>query len=215
MDGRNASLRMVDGLELGKSIFLFGTSKISKAGVLTELEERRDALLFDVFSRLQAVAGKFTSWRQTKEILNRLVAMRTIQQNARIYWELRKWSGWDLYIKTEGGRLAHEVELEETDVLQGDVLQADLDTLDSQLDHAEAFNQAAEHLVRLESQRSDWVEREEKLNKDLDEAQEEIDAFAAKKEVLEKQAEEPKNLIAQREEDLARAKERMSIVFSD
>ena len=120
----------------------------------------------------------------------------------------------------------HEVELED-EIL---ALQADLDTLDSQLDRAlklqkeseekhktlqEAFNQAAEHLVRLESEQNDWVERETKLNKDLDDAQVELDILAAEKEMLEKQGERLKNLLAQREEDLSRAKERMESTMSD
>ncbi|KZT01766.1 uncharacterized protein LAESUDRAFT_795570 [Laetiporus sulphureus 93-53] len=46
MDGRKACLRMVDALELDKANFKIGTSKIFfKAGVLTELEERRDQMI--------------------------------------------------------------------------------------------------------------------------------------------------------------------------
>ena len=106
MDGRKACLRMVDALELDKSIFRIGTSKIFfKAGVLAELEERRDALLFDLFSRLQAVARMFTARRQMKKILNRAVAIRTIQRNARIYGELRDWPWWNLYTKVRNERL--------------------------------------------------------------------------------------------------------------
>ncbi|KAH9830181.1 P-loop containing nucleoside triphosphate hydrolase protein [Rhodofomes roseus] len=100
MDGRKACLRMVDALELDKANFRIGTSKIFfKAGVLAELEERRDTLLFDIFSRLQAVARKWTARRQMKKILNRAVAIRTIQRNARVYGELRDWPWWQLYTK--------------------------------------------------------------------------------------------------------------------
>ncbi len=100
MDGRKACLRMVDALELDKSIYRIGTSKIFfKAGVLAELEERRDGHLFDIFSRLQAVARMWTARRQMKKILNRAVAIRTIQRNARIYAELRDWPWWQLYTK--------------------------------------------------------------------------------------------------------------------
>ncbi|RDX42039.1 hypothetical protein OH76DRAFT_150419 [Lentinus brumalis] len=295
MDGRKACLRMVDALELDKSIFRIGTSKIFfKAGVLAELEERRDALLFDIFSRLQAVARRFTARRQMMKILNRAVAIRTIQRNARIYGELRDWPWWNLYTKVrpllaatrnddelrkkeaelllakeraerdlrerealeslkmrlesekrkveedlEAERAVgldkdallerskkHELELEEEIV----ALQADLDTLDSQLDRAlklqkeseekhktlqQAFDQAAEHLVRLEGEQQEWHEREVKLNKELDEALEDLDILAAEKEMLEKQGEELKNLVAQRDEDLARAKERMELTMSD
>ena len=100
MDGRKACLRMVDALELDKMSFKIGTSKIFfKAGVLAELEERRDALLFDVFSRMQAMARMWTARRQIKKILNRAAAVRTIQRNARVYGELREWGWWQLYTK--------------------------------------------------------------------------------------------------------------------
>ncbi|KAF8514982.1 nonmuscle myosin heavy chain b [Gautieria morchelliformis] len=100
MDGRKACLRMVDALELDKVLFKIGTSKIFfKAGVLAELEERRDGLLYDVFSRLQAVARMWTARRQMKKILNRAVAIRTIQRNARTYGQLREWPWWQLYTK--------------------------------------------------------------------------------------------------------------------
>ena len=100
MDGRKACLRMVEALELDKELYRVGTSKIFfKAGVLAELEERRDALLYDVFSRLQAVARKFSVRRQMKKILNRAIAIRTIQRNARVYNELRDWPWWQLYTK--------------------------------------------------------------------------------------------------------------------
>ncbi|KAL1700520.1 nonmuscle myosin heavy chain b [Schizophyllum commune] len=100
MDGREACRRMVNALELDDAIFKIGTSKIFfKAGVLAELEERRDLLLFDIFSRLQAAARRYTARRQMKKILNRAVAIRTIQRNARVYGELRDWPWWQLYTK--------------------------------------------------------------------------------------------------------------------
>jgi myosin protein heavy chain len=107
MDGRKACLRMVDALELDKSLYRVGTSKIFfKAGVLAELEERRDALLFDIFSRLQAMARMWTARRQMKKVLNRAVAIRTIQRNARVYGELRDWPWWQLYTKVCCGELS-------------------------------------------------------------------------------------------------------------
>ena len=100
MDGRKACLRMVDALELDKSTYRIGTSKLFfKAGILAELEERRDALLFDIFSRLQACARMWTARRQMKKVLNRAIAVRTIQRNARVYGELREWPWWQLYTK--------------------------------------------------------------------------------------------------------------------
>lgn len=100
MDGRKACLRMVDALELDKSIYRVGTAKIFfKAGVLAELEERRDALLYSIFTKLQARVRMWTARRQMKKILNRAIAIRTIQRNARVYGELRDWPWWQLYTK--------------------------------------------------------------------------------------------------------------------
>lgn len=108
MDGREACRRMVgvgfsDGagtLELDSSLFKIGMSKIFfKAGVLADLEERRDLLLFDLFGRLQAVARMWTARRRIRKVLNRAVAIRCIQRNARIYGELRGWGWWQLYTK--------------------------------------------------------------------------------------------------------------------
>jgi myosin protein heavy chain len=72
MDGREACRRMVGALELDEAVFKIGMSKIFfKAGVLADMEERRDMLLYDLFSRLQARARMWTARRQIKKILNR------------------------------------------------------------------------------------------------------------------------------------------------
>lgn len=100
MDGREACKRMVAALDLDEMTFKIGTSKIFfKAGCLAELEEQRHMLLFKTFSRLQAVARMWTARRQMKKILNRAVAIKTIQRNARIYGDLREWPWWQLYTK--------------------------------------------------------------------------------------------------------------------
>lgn len=109
MDGRKACLTMVDALELDKAVFKIGTSKIFfKAGVLAELEERRDALLYEIFSRLQAMARMWTARRQMKKILNRAVAIRTIQRNARIYGDLKNWPWWQLYTKVKDPSITYK-----------------------------------------------------------------------------------------------------------
>ncbi|KAG1765567.1 P-loop containing nucleoside triphosphate hydrolase protein [Suillus occidentalis] len=283
MDGRKSCIRIVEALDLDPELFRVGTSKIFfKAGVLADLEERRDALLFDVFSRLQAVARKFSARRQMKKVLNRAVAIRTIQRNARVYGELRDWPWWQLYTKVrpllaatrndeelrrkdvelqlikeraerdqrereslenvkmtlqaEKRKIIEDLEAERALALDKDAmldrskkreaeleeeivaLHADLDVLDSQLDRAlhlqkegdekhetlrVAFDQAAEHLVRMESQQNEWRAKrgrtfghcisagEQHANEDL------------------------RALVSQRDEDLTRAKERSETLVSD
>ncbi|THH09667.1 hypothetical protein EW145_g1839 [Phellinidium pouzarii] len=295
MDGRKACLRMVDALELDKTTFRIGTSKIFfKAGVLAELEERRDTLLFDIFSRLQAAARMWTARRQMKKVLNRAIAIRTIQRNARVYGELREWPWWQLYTKvrplltatrsdeelrrkevelaltkeraereqrekealeslkmkleTDKRKVEEDLEAEralgldkdallerskkhETE-LEEDVaaLQADLDTLDSQLDRVmanqkvteekyealrQAFDEAASHLVRFEGEKKEWKIREEELSQSLRIAEEKLDDLQTEHNELRKISEDSRRLLSDREEDLARARERMEGTIVD
>ncbi|ESK85274.1 myosin type ii heavy chain [Moniliophthora roreri MCA 2997] len=295
MDGREACRRMVATLELDDSLFKIGMSKIFfKAGVLAELEERRDALLYDIFSRLQAVARMWTARRQIKKILNRAIAIRTIQRNARVYGELRDWPWWQLYTKVrpllaatrsdeelrkkeaelalhkeraerdrqekenleklkmsleaEKRKVEDQLEAERSLVLDKDSLlerskkreaeleeeaaelQADIDDLQSQLEramkmhkdseqrHAELrrmFDQAAEHLVRLENEQKEWAAREEEAANELAAATQEIEALQADLDALTKVSEDLKSLAMQREEDLARARDRSDLAIKE
>lgn len=100
IDGREACQRMTEALDLEKSTYRIGLSKIFfKAGVLAELEEQRDELLYDIFARLQASCRKYVCQRRARKQLNRDAAIRTIQRNARIYLELKAWPWWMLYTK--------------------------------------------------------------------------------------------------------------------
>lgn len=100
MDGRKACQRMTEALELDSAAYRIGLNKIFfKAGVLAELEERRDELLYDLFTRLQAGCRRFVCQRRIRKQLNREQAIRTVQRNARIYLELKAWPWWMLYTK--------------------------------------------------------------------------------------------------------------------
>lgn len=119
MDGRKACQRMMEAMQLDREVFKIGVTKIFfKSGVLAELEERRDALLFDIFARFQAAARMFTARRQMKKILNRAAAVRTIQRNARVYVELRDWPWWQLYSKVRPllSATRHDAELKRKEI---------------------------------------------------------------------------------------------------
>jgi len=109
-------------------------------------------------------------------------------------------------------------------------LQADIATLDSQLSRAmrlqkesedkyerlrENFDEAAEHLVRLEGGEQSWVTRELELNEELKKAQDEIEALQGDLEQIHEVSEELRSLALQREEDLVRTKERMDSAVKD
>ncbi|KIK63917.1 hypothetical protein GYMLUDRAFT_423421 [Collybiopsis luxurians FD-317 M1] len=295
MDGREACRRMVGALELDEAIFKIGMSKIFfKAGVLADLEERRDNLLYDLFSRLQAVARMWTARRQIKKILNRAVAIRTIQRNARVYGELRDWPWWQLYTKVrpllaatrsdeelrrkeaelilhkeraerdkrekealenlkmtleaDKNKIEDELEAERALNLDKDALlerskkheaeleeeiaelQADIDELQSHLDRAmaiakdseqrhselrEMFDQAADHLVRLESEQKQTKSREEETVTELANKNDEIERLRNDLETLQKVSDDLKRLAMQRDEDLSRARDRNDVAVKE
>jgi myosin protein heavy chain len=73
------------------------TKVFFKAGILAELEERRDDYLADIFTSFQASCRRFVARRQAKKILHRAQAVRTLQRNARLYVQLRAWPWWPLF----------------------------------------------------------------------------------------------------------------------
>ncbi|WVR03781.1 hypothetical protein IAU60_000776 [Kwoniella sp. DSM 27419] len=100
MDGRKAAERVAEALDLDKQLYKIGVTKIFfKAGVLAELEERRDNLLNDLFKRFQSAARMHVARRRTLKLINRAQAVRTIQRNTKIYLQLQDWPWWSVYTK--------------------------------------------------------------------------------------------------------------------
>lgn len=112
-----------------------------------------------------------------------------------------------------------ETELEEEIA----TLHADLDVLDSQLDRALqlqkegdekhetlriAFDQAAEHLVRLEAEQNVWRAKEVELSDILSAQELAMVQLQQDNMALQKANEDVGRLVLQRDEDLARIKER-------
>jgi len=119
-----------------------------------------------------------------------------------------------------------ELELEE----EVAALQGDLDTLDSQLDRVlkmqkegeekhealrQAFDEAAEHLVRLEGEQKEWAIREEEFLKRLASTGRNEDDLQRECSNLQKETTELRRQLTQREEDLSRTKERMDATISE
>lgn len=112
-----------------------------------------------------------------------------------------------------------EVELEEEIV----ALHADLDVLDSQLDRAlqlqkegdekyeklrQAFNQAAEHLVRLESEQNEWRIKEAEFVVLHSAMERNVLQMQKERDELQRSNEDLTTSVSQREEDLTRLKDR-------
>ena len=102
-------------------------------------------------------------------------------------------------------------------------LQSDLDTLESQLDRAmatkhsgeekyhalkEAFDEAANHLSRLESAKKTWIEKENALFGEKTERETEFKAARAKCEQLEKEVTDTQLALGEKAEDISHIKKR-------
>ena len=289
MDGRKACQRMVEALELDKSTFKIGTSKIFfKAGVLAEMEERRDSHLYDIFSRFGAACRMYTARRQMKKILNRAAAVRTVQRNARLYVELREWPWWQLYtrvrplltatrhdeelkrkqlelamvteraerdqkerealealkfqLEAEKRKIEEALESERSLLLDKDqllarskeresaleddlaALQGDVDLLEGQLEkaiasqkateqaHAElktAFDQAADHLLRLEAEQKAWKDKEDTFMRDLSKHSTNAEQFRSERQTLVAEKDDLQRKLQEKDQDLDRAHKRM------
>ncbi|GAA5979442.1 hypothetical protein JCM10908_002925 [Rhodotorula pacifica] len=98
VDGAQACSTILSHLQLDAQTYRLGLTKVFfKAGILAELEERRDDCLAGIITKLQASARRFVVRRQAVKILHREQAIRTLQRNARIYAKLRAWPWWPLF----------------------------------------------------------------------------------------------------------------------
>lgn len=119
-----------------------------------------------------------------------------------------------------------ESELEEEMI----ALQADIETLESQLDRAmaakasveqkhgmlkDAFDEASTHLSRLEKEAETWKDQEADFVQRLKSSEESFATLTMVKEELEKAKEELQRLVAERDEDIVRVKERMDATVSE
>ncbi|CZS98096.1 related to myosin II [Rhynchosporium graminicola] len=100
LDGQTVATIMLEKLNLDKSLFRVGITKVFfRAGVLAELEEQRDALIREIIARFQSVARGFTQRRIANKRLYRAEATRIIQRNFQVYLDLCENPWWRLLVK--------------------------------------------------------------------------------------------------------------------
>lgn len=100
LNGKTAAQIMLERLELDKALYRVGLTKVFfRAGVLAELEERRDSLIRDIMSRFQSVARGFTQRRIVNKRLYRAEATRIIWHNLQVYVDLCNNPWWRLFVR--------------------------------------------------------------------------------------------------------------------
>jgi myosin protein heavy chain len=98
MDGQSAAHIMLQKLALDKAWFRVGRTKVFfRAGVLAELEEKRDELIRTIMTRFQSVARGFVQRRISNKRLYRAEATRIIQHNFRAYLDMKSNPWWRLF----------------------------------------------------------------------------------------------------------------------
>ncbi|KAK4164202.1 putative myosin type-2 heavy chain 2 [Cladorrhinum sp. PSN259] len=100
VEGQVVAKMMLDKFGLDKSLYRVGLTKVFfRAGVLAELEEKRDAMISEIMSRFQSVARGYMSRRIAFKRLYRAEATRVIQRNFQVYLDLCENPWWQLLVR--------------------------------------------------------------------------------------------------------------------
>ncbi|PHH79145.1 hypothetical protein CDD80_5512 [Ophiocordyceps camponoti-rufipedis] len=100
LEGQTAATLMLEKLGLDKALYRVGLTKVFfRAGVLAELEEKRDALITEMMARFQSVARGFVQRRSAYKKLFRTEATHIIQRNFQVYLDLVENPWWQLIVK--------------------------------------------------------------------------------------------------------------------
>ncbi|XP_062853405.1 myosin-10 isoform X1 [Trichomycterus rosablanca] len=102
MDGKQASERMIQALELDPNLYRIGQSKIFfRTGVLAHLEEERDLKITDIIIYFQAACRGYLARKAFAKKQQQLSALKVLQRNCAAYLKLRHWQWWRLFTKVK------------------------------------------------------------------------------------------------------------------
>jgi myosin heavy chain 9/10/11/14 len=168
LEGQFAVKLMLEKLAMDSSFYRVGLTKVFfRAGVLADLEERRDKLISDIVTRFQAVARGFVQRRAAHKRLYRAEATRIVQHNFQVYLDLQANPWWRLFIRMKpllgASRQAAEVKRKDEAILklkeQMEAEAQEKQRLDDDRRRAENEIQRIQHT--LESERALALDKEE------------------------------------------------------
>ncbi|KJZ74843.1 hypothetical protein HIM_05752 [Hirsutella minnesotensis 3608] len=231
-EGQAAAALMLEKLGLDKALYRVGLSKVFfRAGVLAELEEKRDALITEIMARFQSVARGYVQRRSAYKKLFRTEATRIIQRNFRVYLDLVENPWWQLIVKMKpllgATRTATEVKRRDAIIKQlNEKMQLEAQnrqklederrnchsemlriqqTLESEralaLDKEEIFKRLRNREAELEEKLAGAIEDQERLEDQLDDLMEAKNRAELEVEKYRAQLEQAANLIAKLEEE--------------
>lgn len=98
LEGQSAARTMLEKLGMDRAWYRVGRTKVFfRAGVLADLEEKRDQLIRTIMTRFQSLARGFVQRRISNKRLYRAEATRIIQQNFHSYLDLKSSPWWCLF----------------------------------------------------------------------------------------------------------------------
>ncbi|KPI37744.1 Myosin type-2 heavy chain 1 [Cyphellophora attinorum] len=200
LGGQEASRIMLGCLKMDAADFRVGLTKVFfRAGVLAELEEKRDSLIREIMSRFQSVARGFMQRRIAYKQLYRAEATRVIQRNLNVYLDLQSNPWWRLFIRMKpllgATRTANEVKKrdERIETLQDKLRQDQLERQKVEEERRRAEMQAHSIQQTLEAERALALDKEEifkRLQQREAELTEKLSEAITEQEALEDQLDE-------------------------
>eukprot|EP00038_Savillea_parva_P006148 m.161964 g.161964 ORF g.161964 m.161964 type:complete len:1355 (+) comp12131_c0_seq1:60-4124(+) len=227
VDSAKATEHMTEALDLDPSEFRLGQTKIFfRTGVLSRLEEERDAVLSKMLVGLQAYCRGKLARLAFRFHVGDHQAVGVIQRNVRAYMTLRNWPWWRLYCKIkpmlkELAKRNMQQELEATIAHLKEQLEAEIATRKQFEDEAsalkdqvarlteeleferESVNDLETELQTKERQIKEWEEELEVSDQKLDEVMEAQKRLLKEKRELVDQIEALKDDLAQGSADQA------------
>lgn len=168
LDGQAASKIMLEKLNLDRSWYRVGLTKVFfRAGVLADLEDKRDALIQEIMIRFQSVARMYVQRRMFQKQQYRAEATRVIIRNFQVYQQLQQNPWWQLFVRMRpllgATRHSNEVKKREEEIK---LLQAKMAEEEAQRVKVEEERRRAESEIQkiqhtLESERALALDKEE------------------------------------------------------
>lgn len=168
LEGQSVARIMLEKLGMDRAWYRVGRTKVFfRAGVLADLEEKRDQLIRTIMSKFQSVARGFVQRRISNKRLYRAEATRIIQQNFHSYLELNRSPWWRMFSRMKpllgDTRNAKEVKKRDDKIQQLEAKMkqdlSDRQKLDEERRRTELEIQKIQHT--LESERALALDKEE------------------------------------------------------
>lgn len=149
VEGQKAALQILEGIDMDNAYYRIGLSKVFfRAGVLAELEERREAKFRQVIIQIQALSRAYMARRLTRKRLHRKDATMTLKHDFKSYLEVCDSPWWQLFMKMKpllsATKSDREMKMRSSEIVRLEALAKERES---------ASKKAVEEMAKLEAAR--------------------------------------------------------------